>query len=120
MEAIDKLAKVMPQGWGTSKSQWLKGGAAIAFDLSPFAYHPPCLAESIVSGALTHPLAERVKNMQPGEEIRIPQRDIAEMRPEGLEMLHAMVHWAMRDGHYVWETCFQTEDFVIRKKAPPT
>jgi hypothetical protein len=118
MSAIENLARVMPQGWGTSKSQWLKGGATFAFDHSPFAYHPPCMAESIVSGALTHPLADQVRNLQPGEEVRIPERDIAKLGPEGAEMLHAMVRWAMRDGRYTWEICFQTEDCVIRRITP--
>ena len=121
MEAVEKLSKAMPLGWGVTQSRWLKGGATVAFDNSPFAYHPPETAEDIVSGRLSHPLAEQVRNLGPGESVTVTERLIADLNAQGSELLMAMVRWAMRDGHYEWEYTLDG-DMIIRRpkteKAP--
>jgi hypothetical protein len=118
MEAIEKLARTFPAGWGVTRSRWRKGGHAVAFDNSPFAYHPPELAQDIVSGRLTHPIAEQIRGLSPGKSITISEREILDMQPAGAEMFQAMTHWAMRDGGYSWEYTLEG-DWIIRKQKAP-
>lgn len=117
MDAINQLAEVFPAEWGATQSRWRRGGHVIAYDNSPFLHHPPDTADDIVSGRITHPIADQVRALQPGESVTIPESTLCDMEPGGAELFSALVRWAMREGGYWWEWTFSGDWKIGRTPA---